>query len=213
MFTPPDRTATMDDGLRPDFVAQRRNTRPRMDTPISEELLTTPVFGNNLKSDTFRGNLAEDQTLLVLLRHFGCLFCREMVADLRQVASKQAPGSSILFFYQATVVEGREFFAEHWPSAQAIADGSLKFYRAFGIPKSSLGQMIDPALWRQGMKSLSKGHLPGLPQGDVMQMPGLLLARRERIVWRHDFEHAGDHPKFGNMSLFGGPTEYVTLQQ
>jgi len=175
-----------------------------MTTPIPEDLLATPVFGINLKSDTFRGNLADNQTLLVLLRHFGCLFCREMVADLREISSKQAPHGSILFIYQGTVAEGREFFAEHWPSAHAIADGPLRFYQAFGIPKISLGQLLTPAVWRKGMKTLSKGHLPGIPRGHVRQMPGLLLIENEHLVWRHDFEHAGDHPKFQNLPMFSG---------
>lgn len=176
----------------------------RMTTPVPAELLTAPVFGINLKSDTFRGNLGSHQTLLVLLRHFGCLFCREMVADLKEISSKPGSPETILFFYQGTVAEGREFFAEHWPSAQAIADGTLKFYKSLGIPKASLGQLANPAVWRQGMKALAKGHRPGIPQGNVLQMPGLLLVENETIVWRHDFEHMGDHPNFRSLPLFGG---------
>lgn len=176
-----------------------------MNTPIPEQLLSTGVFGINLKSDTFRGNLSTDQTLLVFLRHFGCIFCREMVADLKEISAKQASQRSILFFYQGTVADGRKFFGEHWSAAHAIADASLKFYQAFGIPKASLGQMLAPAVWRQGMKTLSKGHRLGIPQGSVRQLPGLMLVKAERIVWRHDFEHAGDHPNFQKLPLFAQP--------
>lgn len=184
-----------------------------MTTPISEELLNAPVFGINLKSDSFRGNLGSQQTLLVLLRHFGCVFCREMVADLKEISSKQSSDGSILFFYQGTVAEGREFFAEHWPSAQAIADAPLKFYKALGIPKAPLRQVMDPAVWRQGMKTLAKGHRPGIPQGNLLQMPGLLLLEGEKIVWRHDFEHMGDHPDFRSLPLFGGSQVSSTQQK
>ncbi len=54
--------------------------------------LDSPVTGLNLAGATLRDQLNPDgQTLLVFLRHFGCLFCREMVADLRDL-SRAMPG-------------------------------------------------------------------------------------------------------------------------
>jgi hypothetical protein len=170
--------------------------------PISAELLDATVYGTNLRADTLRGNLSSGATLLVFLRHFGCLFCHEMVADLREQSGKRGDQESILFFYQGTVTEGREFFGKHWPAAQAIADASLKFYKGFGIPKASVTEMLSPSVWRRGMKSLAKGHTPGMPKGSVRQMPGMLLVRGDQVVWRHDFEHAGDHPEMEAIPLW-----------
>lgn len=171
--------------------------------PIARELLDAPVFGINLKADTLGGNLSPDGTLFVFLRHFGCIFCREMVADLRRQASEEGEKGSILFFYQGTVPAGREFFSQHWPAARAIADEPLRFYRGFGIPKASIREMLSPAIWRRGMETFSKGHRPGTFQGSVRQMPGLMIVRDEHVVWRHDFEHAGDNPDFGSIPAFG----------
>ena len=161
---------------------------------VPGHLLDSPVFGINLRSDTLRGNVCPEGTLLVFLRHFGCVFCREMVADLRQHAATEGAVGRILFFYQGTIPEGRTFFAEHWSSARAIADQPLKFYQGFGIPKASLGEMLTPAVWRRGMRSYARGHRPGRIQGSVRQMPGLMWVRGGRILWRHDFEHSGDNP-------------------
>ncbi len=169
---------------------------------IPSALLKASVFGINLKADTLQGNLDSEGTLLVFLRHFGCMFCREMVADLRNHSATDGERERILFFYQGTVPEGRGFFGEHWASARAIADQPLKFYEGFGVPKTSLAQAFSPAVWRSGMKTWSRGYRPGLPQGNVRQLPGLMWAQAGRIVWRHDFEHAGDHPKPSEMPRF-----------
>lgn len=165
------------------------------------------MFGINLRADTLQGNLDPEGTMLVFLRHFGCLFCREMVADLRQLSESDPGRERILFFYQGTVPEGREFFAKHWSSARAVADQALKFYDGFGVPKASLGESFSPAVWRSAMKTWSRGHRPGLPQGSVRQMPGLMWIQSGRVSWRHDFEHVGDHPNLGELfspGLFAG---------
>jgi hypothetical protein len=30
-------------------------------------------------------------------------------------------------------------------------------------------------------------------------MPGLFLVRGERVLWQHDFKHAGDHPDWARV--------------
>lgn len=176
---------------------------------LPSTLLKTPVFGINLKADTLQGNLDPEGTMLVFLRHFGCMFCREMVADLRHHSETDGERERILFFYQGTVPEGREFFGKHWSSARAIADQSLKFYEGFGVPKATLAEAFSPAVWRSGMKTWSRGHRPGRPQGSIRQMPGLMWVQAGRIVWRHDFEHAGDRPNLSEIPRFPLPASVV----
>jgi hypothetical protein len=65
---------------------------------ISSALLTSPVYGINLRADTLQGNLAPEGTMLVFLRHFGCMFCREMVADLRAQSVAEGEREGIVFF-------------------------------------------------------------------------------------------------------------------
>jgi len=175
---------------------------PKLNAPIPAPLLSSAVYGINLRADTLQGNLSADGTLLVFLRHFGCMFCREMVADLKQHASTEGEQERILFFYQGTVPEGREFFGEHWSSARAIADQPLRFYRGFGIPKASIARILAPTVWRRGMETFARGHRPGLSSGSIRQMPGFMWVQDGRILWRHDFEHAGDNPDLREMPYF-----------
>jgi len=125
-----------------------------------------------------------------------------MVADLRNHSAIDGERERILFFYQGTVLEGREFFGKHWSSARAIADQPLKFYGGFGVRKATLAEAFSPAVWRSGMKTWPRGHRPGMPQGSILQMPGLMWFKAGRIVWRHDFEHAGDHPNLSDIPRF-----------
>jgi hypothetical protein len=169
---------------------------------IPAALLTAPVYGINLRADTLHGNLAPEGTLLVFLRHFGCMFCREMVADLRAQVVADGERGGIVFFYQGSVPEGRKFFVEHWPSARAIADQTLMFYQGFGVPKASLAQVFSPVVWQSGMKTWARGHRPAITQRNVRQMPGFMWVHDGRIVWRHDFEHVGDHPNLRELPHF-----------
>ncbi len=183
-------------------IMERPDLDPNASVAVPTALLTAPVYGINLRADTLDGNLAQGGTMLVFLRHFGCMFCREMVADLRAHAATDGERERILFFYQGTVQEGREFFTEHWSSARAIADQPLKFYQGFGVPKASLAKTFSPQVWRSGMKTWARGHRPGLVQRNARQMPGFMWVQGGRIVWRHDFEHVGDHPNLREMPQF-----------
>lgn len=97
---------------------------------IDTTILTTPVTGLNLQAGTLEDQLGNTPTLLVFLRHFGCIFCREMVRDLRQIAATNPSYLPILFFYQGNVADGKTFFNTFWPEARAVADESRTFYTA-----------------------------------------------------------------------------------
>ncbi|OYT71927.1 MAG: hypothetical protein CFK52_06735 [Chloracidobacterium sp. CP2_5A] len=162
---------------------------------VSKELLTAEVAGLNLAGKRFADQLTGEINLLVFLRHFGCVFCREIVADVRDIATQDPTYPSVIFFFQGTVEQGRAFFADHWKEARAISDTPLTFYRAFGIERGGLREMFGPEVWARGLRAARKGHFIGLPVGDPFVMPGaFLVSASGDILWRHNFKHAGDHP-------------------
>ena len=110
---------------------------------IPDAVLDRYVSGVNLMPGSLRDQLGEAVTLLVFLRHFGCMFCRETIAELRQAA--EAPGyPPVVFFFQGTPTEGRAFLRRYWPEARAIADPELFLYESFGVDRGSLLQMFGP---------------------------------------------------------------------
>jgi hypothetical protein len=84
-----------------------------------------------------------------------------------------------------------------WPEASAIADPEMRLYRLFGIERGTLGQLLSPGIVACGIRAVVKGNVGGRAIGDPQLMPGLFAIENERVIWRHDFRHAGDHPDFG----------------
>lgn len=163
---------------------------------IPDAVLDGPVTGTNLVPGRLRDQLGETPTLLVFLRHFGCLFCRETVADLRAIAERDAAFPPVLFFTQSGSTELRAFLRRDWPGARAVADPGRHFYAAFGIERMSPLGLLRPALWAAERRARAKGHERGERTGDVWRLPGVFLVERARVLWSYEFRHAGDHPEW-----------------
>jgi len=164
---------------------------------IDTSAFDNDIQGRNIPAGSvFRDVLGKTPTLLVFLRHFGCIFCRETVADLKKIHAEDPDYPAVLFFYQGTPHEGDAFFGAVWPEARAVADIPRRFYNAFGIERGGMREMFGPAVWACGVRATAKGHTIGMKTGDPWTMPGLFLVHESRILWQHDFKHAGDHPDF-----------------
>lgn len=161
---------------------------------VPDPVWNCPVDGIGLEGLSL-GEQIREPTLLVFLRHFGCIFCREMVADL-QDASKNLPGfPSILYVYQGTKIDGEQFFARHHPGASAIADPEKRLYGAFGIKRATFMQGFGPMVWPCAVRAVRKGSGMGRPIGDPWMLPGMFLICPDRTIrWSHPFRHVGDHP-------------------
>lgn len=166
---------------------------------IPREVLDRYVKGVNLMPGSLADQLGDRPTLLVFLRFFGCTFCRETVADLRAASEADASYPAVLFFFQGSSREGRAFLRHYWPDARAVADAELDFYRAFGVDRGSLNQMLGPRVWAAKRRAHRKGHRNGEADGDIWRMPGLFVVAGERVLWRHAFRHAADHPVFSEI--------------
>lgn len=170
-----------------------------MKGPLPEEILDEPVTGINLVPGSLRDQLAPKGTLFVFLRFFGCIFCREMIADVRAAAEADAGFPKVIFFFQASTTEGRGFLRRYWPSVAAVSDPERRFYAAFGIDKGSFLQTLGPKVFRARRRALAKGHEQGPRGDDIWRMPGVFLVKNEAVVWAHEFGHAGEAPDFARI--------------
>ncbi len=162
---------------------------------IPAALLDRPVVGVGLSPGSLRDQLGDDTTLLVFLRHFGCIFCKEAVADLRAAAEAAPSYPDILFFTQGTPRESRAFLRV-WPGARAVSDPEMAFYEAFGIRRASFLEALGPKVLRARSRAAAKGHRNGTRNGDIWRMPGCLLVRGQQVFWRFEPVHAAEHPDF-----------------
>jgi hypothetical protein len=167
-----------------------------MNQTINPAILDSFIEGVNVPRGTFRHHLGSRPTLLIFLRHFGCMFCRETVQELRKLVAERPDYPPILFFYMGTRVEGEAFFRQRWPSARAVPDAEKRFYDAFGMRHGNLIEVYGPEVWFCVVRAASKGITPAVPKQDQWMLPGMFLVNGDRILWQHEYRHAGDHPNF-----------------
>ncbi len=110
----------------------------------------------------------------------------------------------MLFFAQGSVAACQQFFDRFWPEARAVSDEQRIFYTGFSLGRVGWRDMLHPQVWWRGVSALLHGHGTGRPHGDVRQLPGMLLARGENILWQHSSRHPADRPR---------PAELVGLLQ
>ena len=165
---------------------------------IPADVLDLPVRGVNLMPGTLRDQLGGDTTLLVFLRRFGCGFCREILAELREAQGLEG-FPPVLLFFEGEPVEGRALLRRNWGGARAVSDPEKQFYRAFGVERGGLLQVFGPQVWAARRRAVAAGHRNTDHRGDFWRLPGLFLVRGERVLWRREFRHVGDLPDFAGI--------------
>ncbi len=167
---------------------------------IPDALLDQVVAGVNLAPGTLREQLDDAPTLLVFLRHFGCAFCRETLADMRAVSERDPRFPKALFFFQGSPIEGKAFLRRYWPTLRAVSDPTGELYEGFGIRRAGLVEALGPRVWAARSRAAKKGHRSGERSGDIWRMPGTYLIRDSEVLWVHTYRHAADHPDYEEIS-------------
>ncbi len=150
--------------------------------------------------------LSADRPLLVVcLRHAGCAFCREALSDLAQQRGEiERLGVRIAVIHMSDPMQATQMFARYGlDDVHRFSDTDRRLYDALGVPRGRLAQIVNPKVILRGLDAaFLRGHgLAGL-QGDVWQMPGVILLSRSRIVRRWQAKTAGDRPRY--VELAGG---------
>lgn len=166
---------------------------------LPDEVLEASVVGVGLSPGSLRDQLAPDGTLLVFLRHFGCIFCRETVGELRAAVERHERYPEVLFFFQGRAMEGRALLQRDWPEARAIADPDMEFYDRFGLKRANLYEAFRPAVFTASVRAMRKGYEGGPRSGDIWRLPGAFGVIDERLVWTYRARHAADRPDFDTI--------------
>lgn len=145
-------------------------------------------------------SLWEDKTLLlVFTRHFGCPQCKEMLSQIVAAKSEIArAGLTIVVVTQGNPEAARTFCEQHAPGIACLADPERKAYRAYGLERGSLWQVIlSPQVLLGTLRAWRRGHKTGLPPRgqDVMQMSGLFVIGADgKIRLPYYYDTIADHP-------------------
>jgi len=167
-----------------------------MNPEILEEMAINT--GENL------GELTERRAiLLVFLRHFGCVFCKEALSDLaEQRKSIEAKGTQIVFVHMASDKVAEDYFKRYdLEGISHISDVDQRYYASFGITRGSFSQLYGLRTWTRGYASSKEGHKLELAKhlGDSTQMPGLFLLKDRSIKHSYVHQYASDRPDYEQL--------------
>jgi peroxiredoxin len=140
--------------------------------------------------------------LVVFLRHTGCTFCREALADLRARREEiEGGGARIVVAHQSTD-EGARAVMERYGlgDVSRIADPRRELYHAFDLRRGTFRQLFGPSVWLRGLAATLRGHLVGRLEGDGFQLPGAFLVREGRIERAYRHATAADRPDYCELA-------------
>ena len=155
--------------------------------------------------------LSDDQPVLVVfLRHFGCTFCREALADLASKRQQiEETGVAIALVHMGTAAEGDSLFAKYELSdLPHVSDPECRLYRELGLERGRLSQLLGPGIWWRGFKAaIMNGHGIGKLVGDGFQMPGVFLIHHGDVIRSYHHADASDRPDYAELANCPVPAE------
>jgi len=152
----------------------------------------------DLPADSPLRQLPDHPVLVVLLRSFGCTFCREAMADVAAVKPQlDAAGVGVAFVHGVTAAEAEPWFAKYrLTDALVISDPGLDHYRAFALGRTSVQALVDPVVWARGaVCALSHGF--GAQPAELMrQLPGVFVVKGNAVLAEYRHQSPADRPDY-----------------
>jgi len=136
-------------------------------------------------------------TLVVLLRHAGCTFCKQTLADLErwQQGIRSAGLHLAIVSMSSTPGETRALARRYGVEASGcFADPERMLYRALELKRGRFVQLFGPRVILAGVRAALRGHGVGRLEGDGFQMPGAFVLHRDQVLRAYRHETAGDRP-------------------
>jgi hypothetical protein len=140
------------------------------------------------------GEWAEHPAVIVWLRHFGCVFCREQVEEIRSRRSEiEALGGGIAFVGNGTARAAAWFQKKFAADSKVLTDPDLASYKAIGA-RSGMLSTLGPSAWGAGLRAFRSGARQSMTRGHAYQQGGLVvMAPKNRVLYQHISRAAGDH--------------------
>lgn len=180
--------------------AYRAHLNGRRATAPDVEQLALTMRTN--QGDSLRDLSAHQPLLLFFMRHTGCPFCRESLARLGRIRRKiEEGGTKLVLIHMSSDSHAQMFLSQFGLAGVArISDPRRSLYRAFGLQRGSLWQVIGPQLWARGFAALLRhGQSLSRKGGDLFQLSGLFLVFHGHVVRSFLHQTAGDMPDYAKF--------------
>ncbi len=169
----------------------------QLDTEILETIPTNT-------GESLQHILTQSPVLLCFLRHFGCTFCRESLADVADLQPMiEKSGLKIVLVHMATNEIAEEYMVRYkLKNSLHISDPDKSLYEYFGLFKGNFWQLYGLKVWARGLKAgLVDGHGLSIDAdlGDYSQMPGVFIVNGNKIIEQFIHRSAADRPNYSIM--------------
>lgn len=141
------------------------------------------------------GDVWRDGTaVLVFVRHFGCIFCRQQVADITPYLDRiRASGAEVFLVGNGTVDEARAFNDEQPLGMRVLTDPTRHAFCAAGMRRGPR-TVMRPSVILKGIRAFLAGFRQTAVAGDPLQQGGIVVVGRDgRERFRYVGDYAGDH--------------------
>jgi peroxiredoxin len=143
---------------------------------VDQQTAALPILKPDGTSVPLGSLWAERPVLLTLVRHFGCQFCREQVAQMRHIRGDiESLDTAMVFVGNGTPPMAEAFIEETGLDVPLYTNPGREVYQALGTRRPSALAVLDPRLWLNGLRSVLRGHFPGRTRGDRAQLGGVFL--------------------------------------
>lgn len=144
----------------------------------------------------------EKKILLVFVRHFGCTFCRETVAEISKIDEAIASNKyTLVFVHMSDPSYGDEFFSKYYDHpVHHVSDPGRNLYKSLNLKRGSLYQLYGPMTWIRGLyAAVFKGHGIGEIEGDSMQLGGIFILQNGQIIFEQKANSASQTFQFDTL--------------
>jgi hypothetical protein len=135
--------------------------------------------------------------LVVLLRSFGCTFCREAMADVAAVKASITSTAHIAFVHGASPSEAAPWFHRFGlEDVVTISDPDRAHYRAFGLGRTTAAALVDPQVWTRGAVCAITHGFGAQTRAMMRQLPGVFVVQQDRVLAEYRHRSPADRPDY-----------------
>jgi peroxiredoxin len=137
-------------------------------------------------------------TLVVFLRHFGCTFCRQTMAEVSAHRPQiESSGVLIAFIHPESAQAAQPWFDKFGLSdVLQVSDPSLKLYVAFGLGNMRMSALLSPSTLVHGASSALTYGFGYQPPGLLRQLGGVFLVHRNQLLASFRHHSSDDRPDY-----------------
>lgn len=142
-------------------------------------------------------------TVTGFVRHFGCLFCHQMVEELvKSVPHILESRARVVIVGNGSLEQARRFFLEKGlprDGVSVVTDPDRDSYKAAGFERG-ITKTLNPGSVKAYGVAVRQGHRVTGLFGDLTQLGGMLVVKPPAsLVYFHKSRFAGDHPRMDDI--------------